>query len=141
MAIRTGEAPRKIIFEINITPLTDIFMVLLIFFMVTTTFLLEGQGFYVELPKASTTDAPPTVELTIYIAKSGTMYLNDKPVTMETFGDVLRAEKERTGKDLLVIKADEMVYHGVVVQVMDIAKQVGIEKLAVATEPKETKTE
>jgi biopolymer transport protein ExbD len=124
--------------DINITPLTDIFLVLLIIFMVTTTAIAEAGneegGFKVNLPKGGKGDeAGLTRDLTVAIladrrAVVGGRVLDDAALSA-TFADAHR----RSAETLVLFQADEGVPHGRVVQVMELARQAGLARLAIAT--------
>ncbi len=125
-------------FSMDMTPMIDCVFQLLIFFMVTTVFAVQS-GLKVDLPTSSTSDAPPEKDLSIVISDKGEMDLNGTRVTMENLETRLRQEKEIFGSKVLIIKADKKAMHGIVVDVMDAAKVVGIEQLAIATDIEEKK--
>ena len=120
----------------NMTPLIDCVFLLLIFFMVTTVFSTP-PGLKVDLPKAAESDLPPEKDLNIIISKTGEMELNGEPVLMDELDQRLREAKELYRSKVLIIKADKNCIHGIVVDVMDAAKGVGIDELAIATEREE----
>jgi biopolymer transport protein ExbD len=122
--------------DINLTPLIDVTLQLVIFFMITTSFTAQ-TGIDVNLPKASTKDLQPEKELTATISKDKMIYLNADPVTLSELSDRLIKAQKPGVKPVLIIKADEIVPHGLVVRVMDIAKKSGIENLAIATRPED----
>jgi len=122
----------------DMTPMIDCVFQLLIFFMVTTVFAVQS-GLKVDLPTASTSDAPPEKDLSIVISDKGEMDLNGTRVTMDNLEEQLRQQKEIFGSKVLIIKADKKAMHGIVVDVMDAAKIVGIEQLAIATDDEEKK--
>ncbi len=122
---------------LDITPLIDCVFLLLIFFMVTTVFSTP-PGLEVDLPKAAESELPPEKDLNILISKTGEMELNGEPVTVEELDQRLREAKEIYRSKVLIIKADKECMHGMVVDVMDAAKGVGIEELAIATDREET---
>lgn len=124
----------KIISEINITPLTDVMLVLLVIFMVTTP-LLVMQSFKIKLPKAVSAETETGKGITLSIATGGVIYLNNKTVKMEGLFDSIRLELKTTSDKTIIIKADKDIPHGMVVKVLDTAKKAGAEKLSIATEP------
>ena len=137
----TGEGGPAVFSEINITPLTDIFLVLLIIFMVTSTALVEagqggaGAGVRVDLPKGATRELQAAArDFTIAILKDGSTVIDGKVVDEQ----ILRARFEQLHKESpdaqVIIQADTGVQHGKVVQVMEVAKGVGIDRLAIATD-------
>lgn len=123
---------------IDMTPMIDCVFQLLIFFMVTTVFAVQ-TGLKVDLPQASTSDAPPEKDLSITISEKGEMDLNGTMVNIDNLEEQLRIQKDIFGSKVLIIKADNRARHGVVVDVMDAAKIVGIEQLAIATDEEEEK--
>jgi len=120
----------------DMTPMIDCVFQLLIFFMVTTVFAVQS-GLKVDLPQASTSDAPPEKDLNITISEKGEMDLNGTPVTLDILEEQLRIQKDIFGSKVLIIKADKKAMHGIVVDVMDAAKIVGIDQLAIATDKEE----
>ncbi|MBI5287325.1 MAG: biopolymer transporter ExbD [Deltaproteobacteria bacterium] len=124
----------RIISEINITPLTDVMLVLLVIFMVTTP-LFVMESFKIRLPTAVSADTQVDTGVTIAIAPGDIIYLNGKQVRMDELVRLL-PERVATSKDRgVIIKADKTVYHGTVVKVLDIARRGGAVKLSIATEP------
>jgi len=124
--------------DINITPLTDIFLVLLIIFMVTTTAIAEagGQngGIRVQLPRGGQANAVKEVhDLAIAVLADGRVIVQGKVVDEQQLKAVLvRAQKENP-ETLVLVQADEGVTHGRVVAVMDLARRQGLPRLAIAT--------
>ncbi|MBI3535112.1 MAG: biopolymer transporter ExbD [Deltaproteobacteria bacterium] len=132
-----NEEGDQIFSEINITPLTDIFLVLLIIFMVTSS-VMSQLGVSVQLPQASGKTAnlqPKGVVLTVL--SNGAMKLNQTEIAN---GDFLKLEAllkqilSQTSSRLVVLEGDKKVYLGLAVQVMDHARKAGAEKFAIAAE-------
>jgi biopolymer transport protein ExbD len=121
---------------INITSLIDVLFLLLIFFIVSSTFL-EQPGMKLDLPKTTRKEALRIEGYTLFIMSDESMYINEEPVTMEQLSDELKAIAPELEERGLILKADENVRYGLVVEVMDIAKGSGIQKLVVATRMKE----
>jgi biopolymer transport protein ExbD len=129
-----------LIAEINITPLTDIFLVLLIIFMVGSSFVLEqaqggGTGVRVDLPKGAAKELQAQArDFPVAVLKDGTVVAEGKAIDMgalkERFEKLLRDSPEAQ----VIIQADAGVSHGRVVEVMEAAKIVGVQRLAIATE-------
>ena len=124
--------------DINITPLTDIFLVLLIIFMVTTTAIAEaGQdrgAFKVNLPKGSKGDAGDVPrDLTVAILADGRAVVGGKVQDQAELAQTFQASARLNPDTILVVQADEGVAHGRVVAVMETARQVGLSRLAIAT--------
>ncbi len=124
--------------DINITPLTDIFLVLLIIFMVTTTAIAEagGQngGIKVQLPKGGQANAVKEVhDLAIAVLADGRVVVQGKVVDEAALKQVLEKSRGENPDTLVLIQADEGVPHGRVVAVMDMARREGLARLAIAT--------
>jgi biopolymer transport protein ExbD len=126
--------------EINITPLTDIFLVLLIIFMVGSSIVVEqaqggGTGVRVDLPKGAAKElhAAPR-DFPIAILKDGTTVIEGKSIDIPSLTERLRALVKDAPDAQVIIQADTGVTHGRVVEVMEAAKSVGVERLAIATE-------
>ncbi len=120
--------------DINVTPLVDVMLVLLIIFMVTAPML--HQGIEVNLPKSVAQNLPKTPEdpLILSITKNSTFYLNDEPVTKAELKDRLsRVMKSRRDK-AVYLKADRNLPYGVVVETMDTLNRLGVESLGMVTE-------
>ena len=140
--------------EINITPLTDIFMVMLIIFMVAAAGTLEKQqkekektealveevvtekksGIKVNLPSGSAQDIDPTEEsLVVTILPSGEVIVNDTTVEEKDLESIFRRAFAKNENIQVILRADSGVNHGRVVGVMDRAKRVGITRLGIGT--------
>ncbi|HEY7709708.1 MAG TPA: biopolymer transporter ExbD [Candidatus Entotheonella sp.] len=126
--------PRRV--ALDLTPLIDVVLMLVLFFMLTTTFVLS-PGVQVDLPQGSSLQQPRESDAIITITKDGVVYFQDAQVSLETLQAVLQRAKSQQPGLRVVIKADTVVQHGRVVEVMDMAKLVGIERLAIATAPKQ----
>ncbi|MFC1502103.1 ExbD/TolR family protein [bacterium] len=121
---------------INITSLVDVLFLLLIFFIVSSTFL-EQPGMKLDLPKTSEKKAIQMEGYTLFITLDGNLYLNEEQVNSDNLMDRLKAIAPEVEEKGLILKADEKIRYGLVVEVMDIIKQSGIIKLIVATQPKD----
>jgi biopolymer transport protein ExbD len=124
--------------DINITPLTDIFLVLLIIFMVTTTAIAEaGQdesGFQVNLPRGGKSDAGGVArDLTVAILADGRTVVGGKVVDDAALRAALDEARGRSAETLVLFQADEGVAHGRVVAIMQQARDAGLSRLAIAT--------
>ena len=124
---------RKIL--INITSLIDVLFLLIIFFMVSSTFV-EKPGMDLELPESETSTLKEIKDLVLQIQADETMFLNNKPVEWYDLKGSFEQEYKQNQDAALILKADKDVRHGSVVRVMDIAKQVGIKRLIIATREK-----
>lgn len=125
---------RTVLSEINVVPLVDVMLVLLIIFMVTAPLL--QQGIDVNLPKAKGKDLQPEERVTIVVKKDGMLYMNDNSVSMNEMVKKLSSISKLNPN--VFLKADKDVPYGLVVEVMGEIKEAGIEKLGMITEPKIT---
>src|SRR5947207_14110574 len=126
--------------EINITPLTDIFLVLLIICMVGSSVVVEqaqggGTGVRVDLPKGAAKElhAAPT-DFPVAIMKDGTTVAEGKAIEIGALKERFAKLVKDSPDSQVIIQADTGVQHGRVVEVMEAAKSVGVERLAIATE-------
>lgn len=138
MAMRFDDgSDDAIVAEINITPLTDVFLVLLIIFMVTSSVIME-QGLNVKLPKAKTTtltksDAGKPIYITI--DKLGKISINNTITQEGSLLDALKLEIEKSEDKLVIIRGDEEIVLGKAIKLMDMAREAGASKIALATQP------
>lgn len=131
-------SPRKRVkATFNITPLVDCVLLLLIFFMLTSSFIFQ-PGIKVDLPKATTIEPNIRKELVVLITKDGSLFFHDNRISLKAFETQLKKEVTSNKKAFLVISADKEVVHGRVVEVMDTAKVAGIERIAIAALPKKS---
>jgi len=127
---------RNRLFEVvvDITPLIDVVFLLLIFFMVTTTFVVS-PGHKVELPKSTAQEITAEKrELIVVLTKEGRISFEAKFITVPELRGRLTKLAETRSEDLVIIQADYRVNHGRVVEIMDAAKNAGFRRLAIATE-------
>ncbi len=132
MALQVGNRSRTTLSEINVTPLVDVMLVLLIIFMVTAPML--QQGIEVQLP-SETGEVLPTEQnpLVITVQDENRLYLNDQRVSLITLESAL-LEAARSQTEVL-LRADVHVPYGVVMRIMALTKKVGVEKLGMVTDP------
>ncbi len=134
--IRTKKTQNnKLITNINITPLTDICLVLLIIFMVTANTLAkkdEARNLRIKLPQAATSETKTPNNLTIRIENADSIYVNDDQVTFATMGQKIDDYRATYQTEMLVISSDENVPYKLVIQTMDIARQHQINQIAFA---------
>jgi biopolymer transport protein ExbD len=123
-----------IVAEINVTPLTDIFLVLLIIFMVTSTAMLQ-QGTPVNLPRAGSGGAEPS-GVVVTATADGRIEVDGQPVERAALQQALAAAMARSGEKRIVLQGDRQVILEDAVQIMTVAKAAGAEKISIATEPK-----
>jgi biopolymer transport protein ExbD len=121
--------------EIMIVPLVDIVFLLLIFFMITTVFKNPAQ-LKMTLPDAYNPMKLDKKLMVVELDAEGTIQIDGKPVTFDSFDSFLVNEKQKTGQKSIVIRADKAARHGDVLKLMRLAKAVAIETIALSTENK-----
>jgi len=132
MAFKTDSSDREAMSEINVTPLVDVMLVLLIVFIVTAPLLT--QAVHVDLPKTEKTDPSPDKHTsTVAIDALGKITLNDEAQPIETLEQSLKAKLEADPELILQFQADKAVPYGTVAEAMAIAHKAGIQKLAFIT--------
>jgi biopolymer transport protein ExbD len=124
--------------DINITPLTDIFLVLLIIFMVTTTAIAEAGkeegGFEVSLPRGGKTEQTGLVrDLTVAVLADGRAVVAGQVLDDAALSAAFASAHGHGGEPTVLFQADEGVPHGRVVQLMELARREGLSRLAIAT--------
>jgi biopolymer transport protein ExbD len=124
----------RIIVALNMTPIIDCVLQLLIFFMLTSSFVLQ-TGILVDLPKARTPKLQEEQDIVITITRNNETYLNDEKMPLEQLPVALLERVTKSSKKMVLIKPDKRVETGKLVEVMGIAKSVGVESLGIATEP------
>ena len=126
---KQSEEPR-----IDLTPMVDVVFLLLIFFMISTTFV-ESPGISIKLPEASsqTIDREPK-EIKIYLSREGDIYHRDQKITLDGFKTLLAEYQSNAEQTTVLLLADQESRHGKVVTLMDLARDAGFVKLAIATE-------
>jgi biopolymer transport protein TolR len=117
--------------DINVTPLVDVVLVLLIIFMVTAPMM--SRGIDVNLPVATQTENPPEDRLMISINADGRVYLSDKPINLVLLEQTLRdyLASSRSGR-VVILRADESLRYGKVIEVVDKIKRAGVEQIGFA---------
>ncbi|BCR04802.1 hypothetical protein DESUT3_18710 [Desulfuromonas versatilis] len=120
--------------KVDLTPMVDVVFLLLIFFMISTTFV-ETPGISIKLPESGSqvVEKEPE-EIKIYLAKDGQVFLKDAPISAENLQLRLREYGGRAKEMTFLLLADKEAMHGRVVQLMDLAREAGFGKLAIATE-------
>src|SRR6186713_703289 len=120
--------------QINVTPLVDVMLVLLVIFMVTAPII--QQGVQVNLPATSSSAIPGTEEhLVVTVAKNGKIYLNDNAMTISEIGEKLRAIAKAQPNKQVYLRADQDVRYGLVMKTIAEIKLAGIERLGMVTRP------
>ncbi|HEY3305432.1 MAG TPA: protein TolR [Candidatus Binatia bacterium] len=136
MAIDTSsqQGGSTTISQINVTPLVDVMLVLLVIFMVTAPIL--QQGVQVNLPQAKAGAIPGKEEqLVVVVNKNGRVYLNDTAMSVSDLGQKLRAIRGIKADKEVFLRADQDVRYGVVMKVVETIKQAGIQKVGMVTRP------
>ena len=127
-----------IIAEINITPLTDVMLVLLIIFMVTATFFVSDPSMQVELPPAvsSALVAKEDGEITVVVNREGLLFVDDEPVSADQLTDALIAAARNIDADrkVVMVRGDHQAAYGQIIWIMDSARLVGLRHVSLATE-------
>ena len=132
MQLRPHKRKRSVV--INVTSLLDVMFNLLLFFMVSTTFL-STPAIKLELPKAVHGEVVEQRPIVVYVDRDGTVYLNDEPVNVSLLTAALEGKLDEADDRSVVLNADSRVSHGKVVEVMDAIKGAGATRLVVSTEP------
>jgi len=120
--------------DINVTPLVDVMLVLLIIFMVTAPML--HQGISVALPKTATTNIQSQLEdpIVLSISRDGLFYINETPVARGLLRDRLRAILRGRKEKAVLLKADRGLSYGTVIETLDLLNRMGIESLGLVTD-------
>ena len=119
---------------INITSLIDVLFLLLIFLMVSSSFL-EEPGMKLSLPEAESAEVGEKKAFTLYITEGGDLFLNGEKVPLDSLEIDLKDVVPQLADETLTLKADANATHGMVVKAMDAAKLAGVKRLVVATKP------
>ena len=123
---------RRMLSEINVTPLVDVTLVLLIIFMVTTPMLQRGTD--VELPQAAVADVKEAERLTLTLTREGRVFLNTEEVPRAALAERLRAVARTLREKVVYFRGDANVPYGAVIEVMDAVKAAGIETIGMITD-------
>jgi biopolymer transport protein ExbD len=120
--------------RIEIIPMIDVIFFLLVFFMVSSLAMTKINSMPVALPKTSTSPEALKQNVILTVKKNGAVYINKAPATLETIGTQLAYEMRNDPQGVVIVNADEGAEYGLVVQVMDRARGIGVRKFALATE-------
>jgi biopolymer transport protein ExbD len=138
MAMGNQSSNGAIIAEINITPLTDVMLVLLIIFMVTATFFVTEPAMEVELPPAVSSDlvTKQDGEITVIINRDGDLFVNEQPVPADNLTQALLEAARAVTADqrVVVVRGDTEAAYGQIIWIMDCARLVGLRHVSLATE-------
>ncbi len=134
MAFKTQDDGDDVMGEINVTPLVDVMLVLLVVFIVTAPLLT--QAVHVNLPKTAET-APPEEKAAVYLSvdAQGKIFIDKQEYALEVVENELKNRKAADPELALNLNADDAVQYGIVAKVMSSIERAGITKLAVLTAP------
>jgi biopolymer transport protein TolR len=133
MAMHSGTDSR-FMSDINVTPLVDVMLVLLIIFMVTAPMMMQGVN--VALPQTTSKPLPAEKEhLAVTIDRNQQIFINDYKVSLEALQEKMEKILAGRADNKVYLRADKNVPYGVVVRVISAVKSAGVEKLGVVTEP------
>jgi biopolymer transport protein TolR len=136
MAMSTGGGGGSMLTEINVTPLVDVMLVLLIIFMVTAPMLQTGVD--VDLPEAKAQTIPDDEgKLILTVTKDKRVFLGKLQIPWDDVGKILRGNAKLNADHELYLHADKGLYYGDVVKIMAAVKQAGVDKLGMVTDPLE----
>ncbi|MDD5528882.1 MAG: biopolymer transporter ExbD [bacterium] len=134
MGMGGGHGAEDPITEINVTPLVDICLVLVIIFMVTVPIMMTSSPIEVKLPRANTMEAREDVNVTVAINPTDSAAVDTRACTLMELPQFMKEAVEAKGTDkMLIIRADKEVNHDRVLLIMDIAKKLGCSRISVAT--------
>jgi biopolymer transport protein ExbD len=125
-----------VVAEINVTPLTDVFLVLLIIFMVTSS-VVANQSKQVDLPGAEVSEPTDPGGVTVTVEEGGSILVNDVLTSEANLKDALQAALDDTRDKLVILRGDKKVLLGQAVNILDLAQQAGATGIALATKPPE----
>ncbi len=113
--------------------MVDVVFLLIIFFMVSTTFITVETGLPVDLPDAQMSVAEPSNLPTVTVMKDGAVYFAGARVNESELVELVRTEINRSGNSTIVLRADRELPHGTAVRIMDLIKQAGAQRIAIST--------
>ena len=122
-----------IVAEINVTPLTDIFLVLLIIFMVTTTAVTQ-EGKNIDLPSADVASETTPEGVTVEVTADGKLEVNGEVVSQKDLAQVLQVKVAAAKDKIVVLRGDKQVLLGQAVNILDLAQKAGAQGIAIATQ-------
>lgn len=119
--------------EINVTPLVDVMLVLLIIFMVTAPMMQSGIG--VNLPQAETNSSPAEEGLTMTITQDRYIHIGESPINIFLLENKLKEYFYGKERKVVFIKADESLPYGYIINILDVTKKAGVEVVGLVTKP------
>lgn len=128
------QSENQLLTTFSFSSLTDIVMLLLIFFLISSSFVIQ-PGIKVALPRAETGENESSRTITISMTEKGQIFFNAQQVTLDDLGQKIASGLRDTPEQVVVIKADRSVTLQNTVQVIDIAKAVGAQRFMIATQP------
>jgi biopolymer transport protein TolR len=131
MSLPSKSSDRRVLSEINVTPLVDVMLVLLVIFMVTTPMLHRGTD--VVLPQANYSDVREERRITLTLTREGRIYLDEQEIPRAALQARLAALARAEGRQVY-FRGDARVPYGLVIEVMDALKGAGIETVGMVTE-------
>lgn len=132
MTVPSRAADRRVLSEINVTPLVDVTLVLLVIFMVTTPLLQRGTD--VQLPRAEQSEPKEEPRLTLTLTREGRLYLDNREIPLQSLRSRLLA-LPRDRERVVHFRGDAQVPYGLVIEVMDALRAAGIQTVGMITEP------
>ncbi|HOF02656.1 MAG TPA: biopolymer transporter ExbD [Atribacterota bacterium] len=123
--------------KFDLTPLVDVVFQLLLFFMLTTTFINVESGVKVDLPSGDFAAVKEQKNVVVTITENNVLYINNHLIDPNSLSEKIKEEIKNNTNSLVVLEADQNITHGKVVRVMDLIKKGGAERIAIATKPRE----
>ncbi len=122
--------------RMDITPLIDVVLLLLIFFMLSSSFVIHS-GINVRLPESEAAQPHRESKMTVTITYDARIYLAGEEMNLDSLRERIRLTAQDAPETIIVLKADRDVKHGFVVKIMGLVKKAGLERLAIASTPPE----
>lgn len=132
MRLRSRRSEREP--RLMIIPMIDIIFFLLVFFMMNTLFMVQQNVLPVQLPSAKSAESQPAKQVAITVSKDGNVWINSKKIQLNEFRTLIHQEIKNEPNAVFVLRADRVVPHGQVIEVMDEMKIAGVKRISVATE-------